>query len=65
MEKVIVRKETVVIPTYEPGAPCKHPIFFEKRVYQGSSGKVYPYPMIESIGDTKVDKEYTAIYIEN
>ena len=58
-------KEKVVIPTYEVGKPEKNPIFLEKRVYQGSSGVVYPYPVIESISDEKVDKEYEAIYIEN
>lgn len=35
-------RETVVIPTYEVGTPEKNPIFLEKRVYQGSSGVVYP-----------------------
>lgn len=35
-------EEDVVIPTYEIGAPDKNPMFLEKRVYQGSSGKVYP-----------------------
>jgi len=58
-------KEKVVIPTYEVGRPEKNPIFLEKRVYQGSSGVVYPYPVIESIADEKVDKEYNAIFIEN
>ena len=58
-------RETVVIPTYEIGAPEKNPIFLEKRVYQGSSGVVYPYPVIESISDEKVDKEWHAIWIEN
>ena len=58
-------KEKVVIPTYEVGKPEKNPIFLEKRVYQGSSGVVYPYPVIESISDEKVDKEYNAVFIEN
>ena len=58
-------KETVVIPTYEAGAPEKNPIFLEKRVYQGSSGVVYPYPVIESISDEKHDKEYAAVFLEN
>ena len=49
-------KEKVVIPTYEVGKPEKNPIFLEKRVYQGSSGVVYPYPVIESIANEKVDK---------
>lgn len=58
-------RETVVIPTYEVGTPEKNPIFLEKRVYQGSSGVVYPYPVIESISDEKVDKEWHAVWIEN
>lgn len=58
-------KEKVVIPTYEVGKPEKNPIFLEKRVYQGSSGVVYPYPVIESIANEKVDKEYNAVFIEN
>ena len=40
-------------------------MFLEKRVYQGSSGVVYPYPVIESIADEKVDKEWQAIFLEN
>lgn len=58
-------KEQVMIPTYEIGAPEKNPMFLEKRVYQGSSGVVYPYPVVEKIADEKVDKVYHAIYLEN
>ena len=58
-------REMVTIPTYEVGKPEKNPIFLEKRVYQGSSGVVYPYPVIESMSDEKIDKEYKAVYIEN
>lgn len=58
-------KETVVIPTYEVGVPEKNPIFLEKRVYQGSSGVVYPYPVIEKISDVKTDHEWNAIFLEN
>ena len=58
-------KEKVIIPTYEVGKPEKNPIFLEKRVYQGSSGVVYPYPVIESISNKKTDKEYNAVYLEN
>ena len=55
----------MTIPTYEVGKPEKNPMFLEKRVYQGSSGVVYPYPVIESISDEKVDKEWLAVWIEN
>ncbi|GAA4729321.1 DUF5107 domain-containing protein [Flavisolibacter ginsenosidimutans] len=62
---VSVWKETVVIPTYEVGVPDKNPMFFENRVYQGSSGVVYPNPVIDKIYDEKKDKEYTGLFLEN
>lgn len=57
--------EKIVIPTYEIGTPDKNPIFLENRVYQGSSGAVYPYPVIERVFDEKVDQSYTALFLEN
>lgn len=63
--EVKVWQESIVIPTYGIGKPEKNPIFLEKRVYQGSSGVVYPYPVIEKILDEKKDKEYLALYLEN
>ncbi|MGN6417100.1 MAG: DUF5107 domain-containing protein [Pseudobacter sp.] len=57
--------EKISIPTYGTGEPEKNPMFLEKRVYQGSSGVVYPHPVIEKIHDEKHDKEYTALYLEN
>ncbi|PWD98467.1 DUF5107 domain-containing protein [Marinilabilia rubra] len=62
---VKVWSQEEVIPTYGIGYPDKNPIFLEKRVYQGSSGAVYPYPVIEKIYDTKEDVAYQAIYLEN
>ncbi|MEA4937588.1 MAG: DUF5107 domain-containing protein [Paludibacter sp.] len=57
--------EIVNIPTYGIGSEEKNPIFLEKRVYQGSSGVVYPYPVVEKICDEKEDKPYQAVFIEN
>src|SRR5215468_8638192 len=57
--------EKVIIPTYGVGKPEKNPLFLEKRVYQGSSGVVYPHAVIEKIFDEKKGKEYTAVFIEN
>lgn len=65
MSNTAVWAEKVTIPTYEIGEAEKNPIFLDKRVYQGSTGKVYPYPTIEKISDTKVDKEYEAVFLEN
>lgn len=65
MSKANVWMQKVVIPTYEIGEAEKNPIFLDKRVYQGSSGKVYPYPTVEKISSQKTDKEYTAVFLEN
>jgi tetratricopeptide (TPR) repeat protein len=62
---VNVWQETVSIPTYPIGKAEKNPIFLEKRVYQGSSGVVYPHPVVEKISDTKINKDYNALFIEN
>ncbi len=50
-------REQVSIPTYDVGEPDGNPVFLEKRVYQGSSGAVYRFPVIES----GVGREVTAI----
>ena len=65
MGEVKIWEERIVIPTYEVGEPDKNPMFLEKRVYQGSSGKVYPYPTTEKISRVKTDKEYQAVFLEN
>ena len=54
-----------MLPTYRTGSPDKNPMFFENRVYQGSSGVVYPNPVIESIEDEKTDQPYQALFLEN
>lgn len=58
-------KELIKIPTYKVGEPDKNPMFLEKRVYQGSSGVVYPHPVIDKVYDEKEEKEWTALYLEN
>lgn len=40
-------------------------MFLEKRVYQGSSGVVYPHAVIERIEDEKQDKTYQGLFLEN
>lgn len=65
MEAVKIWEESIVIPTYEVGEADKNPMFLESRVYQGSSGKIYPYPTIEKIHDTRTEKAYQAVWLEN
>ena len=63
--EVSIWQEELILPTYSTGLPEKNPMFFENRVYQGSSGVVYPNPVIESIADEKNDKAYQALFLEN
>lgn len=62
---VDIRDTTICIPTYEPGEPDRNPQFIEKRVYQGSTGKVYPYPVVETLSDKRVDRMWRAVVIRN
>lgn len=64
-ENVKVWEEDILLPTYGIGKAEKNPMFLEKRVYQGSSGVVYPYPVVEKIEDTCEDKSYHAVWMEN
>jgi tetratricopeptide (TPR) repeat protein len=58
-------EEDISIPTYKIGEPDKNPMFLEKRVYQGSSGVVYPHAVIDKVYDEKEDKIYKAVFLEN
>jgi tetratricopeptide (TPR) repeat protein len=40
-------------------------MFLERRVYQGSSGKVYPLPFIDRISAEKTDRSWEAVRLEN
>jgi len=62
---VRVRVEDLMIPTYMPAPPDKNPMFLEKRVYQGSSGKVYPLPFTDRIAEKPLDRSWKAVWIEN
>ncbi len=62
---VRVWEEDMVLPTYEPLPPDRNPMFLEKRVYQGSSGKVYPLPFYDRISASRRDRKWKAIHIAN
>src|ERR1700751_1900701 len=58
-------EEPVRIRTYMPAAPDPNPLFLEKRVYQGSSGRVYPLPVIDYVERTPHPHSWDAVHIEN
>jgi tetratricopeptide (TPR) repeat protein len=57
--------EPVEVRTYEPGEPGQLPAFLESRVYQGSSGRVYPLPFIESVSHDATLRTWQALHLEN
>jgi tetratricopeptide (TPR) repeat protein len=67
MNPVTAQLEKLSIPTYGLGKPEKNPLFFEKRVYQGSCGKVYPVPFIDKVHQDEPPKpvDYVAAKLEN
>lgn len=62
---VAVWREPVEIGTYEPEEPTEFPMFLDRRVYQGSSGRVYPLPFTERIGRERRLRLWDAIHLEN
>ncbi len=64
-EPVAAWSEAVVIPTYPVPAADRNPMFLEKRVYQGSSGRVYPNPVVDSVSDERADVPWAALHLEN
>ena len=61
---VHVTRTELTLPTYLPMAPDRNPMFLEKRVYQGSSGRVYPLPFTDRIAEKPVDRAWQAVWIE-
>jgi tetratricopeptide (TPR) repeat protein len=64
-DRVNIWSEEIIIPTYVPEAPDKNPMFLERRVYQGSTGSVYPLPFIDRISETKTDRTWQVVWLEN
>jgi len=64
-EPVRCWEQQIEIPTYPVQAADPNPMFLEKRVYQGSSGKVYPNPFTDRVALEKKSTSYRAIMLEN
>ena len=57
--------QPVEIPTYPPAPADRNPMFLDRRVYQGSSGRVYPLPVVDRIGEDRVDRAWQAVHLQN
>src|SRR5947209_10597279 len=64
-EPVRIWEDTLVVPTYAAAPPERAPLFYEGRTYQGAKGPIYPYPIIDKLIDTREDRPYKAVYLEN
>ena len=62
---VEVRVEDTRLPTYDHGPVDPNPLFLEERVYQGSSGRVYPYGVVNTVSSQRGERVYRAVIIEN
>jgi tetratricopeptide (TPR) repeat protein len=62
---VTVRRAPVTLPTYLPARPDRNPMFLENRVYQGSSGRVYPLPFTDRVAERPVPRDWDGIHLEN
>ncbi|MCA0295076.1 MAG: DUF5107 domain-containing protein [Actinobacteria bacterium] len=57
--------EPVVMDTYDVQDPDPYPAYLDRRVYQGSSGRVYPLPFFERVASAKVPRQWQAVHLEN
>ena len=57
--------EPLTITSYLPDEPSDYPMYLDHRVYQGSSGRVYPLPFVERIASEPEQHEWQAIHLEN
>ena len=62
---VAIWSEPVVLPTYLPDLPDRFPAYLDRRVYQGSSGRVYPLPFHDRISETATDHSWVGLHLEN
>ncbi|WP_241681420.1 DUF5107 domain-containing protein [Pseudactinotalea terrae] len=62
---VAIWEEPMTLPTYEPLAPEHYPSYLDRRVYQGSSGRIYPLPFHHRIATEPTPRTWRAVHLEN
>lgn len=62
---VNIWEDSVSIPTYLVDEPDLNPRFYDGRAYQGAQGRIYPYPIYESLSNTRIERFYDMVYLEN
>ncbi len=64
-EPVAAWSQDVTIDTYDVDPPDIYPAYLDRRVYQGSSGRVYPLPFYERVQTVKRPHRWAALHLEN
>ena len=62
---VTITEVDQTIPTYLSGPPDPNPMFFFGKQSQGAEGRIYPYPLYDNLTNTKGEKSYHLVYLEN
>ncbi|HVD33341.1 MAG TPA: DUF5107 domain-containing protein, partial [Gemmatimonadales bacterium] len=62
---VAVWSDPVVLPTHLPEEPSRYPAYLDRRVYQGSSGRVFPLPFHDRISETSKAHRWIGLHLEN
>ncbi len=55
----------LTLPTYHPELPERYPVYLDRRVYQGSSGRVYPLPFHHAVAAEPVPHTWRAVHLCN
>jgi tetratricopeptide (TPR) repeat protein len=63
--QIVIKEDSVSIPTYLVGKPDPMPRFYEHANHQGVQRRIYPYPFNDNLTNIKKDKKYFIISISN
>jgi tetratricopeptide (TPR) repeat protein len=63
--QVKIWEEVITLPTYEPKAADRNPMFYVPDAYQGAKRVIYPYPLMDNLSTEKSMKEHRAVFLEN
>ncbi|SDS58587.1 DUF5107 domain-containing protein [Microlunatus soli] len=58
-------RQPVTMDSYLPEPPDRYPAYLDQRVYQGSSGRVYPLPFFDRIAAEPRPVSWDAVHLEN
>ena len=58
-------EQDIVLPTYLAGDPEPNPMFYFGRNSQGAEGRIYPYPLYDTLTYVKTNKTYRIVWLEN